>query len=121
MKLKPSTEPKILLKPSTEPKIDSTMIAKVLGAEPMQRPPFVFANYPESQKLRQESEEHSVTINKEEWEQLVALAQELASEGQTPTPQQVGRALLRKALVDLLKGKQQLKESLQEQPSQVAE
>jgi hypothetical protein len=78
-------QPKIAFKPPTEPKSDLV------------------------------KEERSINVDKEEWEQLVALAQELSSEGQRPTPQQVGRALLRKALFDLLKGKEQLKEALQKQ------
>jgi hypothetical protein len=118
-------QPRIIDTSPRQPKIDPAEVAKALGAEPMQRPPYVLANYPEAPELRQallaKNELHSIDVDQEEWEQLVALAQELASEDQKPTPKQVGRALLRKALVDLIKGKQQLKASLQEQPAQAAE
>jgi hypothetical protein len=60
-------------------------------------------------------ETHHIEVTKEEWDQLVSLAQELASDDFSPSPQQVGRALLRKALVELLQGKQLLKAAIQEQ------
>jgi hypothetical protein len=41
MKLKPSTEPKLVLKPSTETKINPADVAKALGAKIVARPSFV--------------------------------------------------------------------------------
>jgi hypothetical protein len=120
MKLKPSTEPKIILAPSTEPPL-RTDVMNALGAEPAERPPFVLANSVPLHDTNEKNREYSISVSQEEWEQLVALAQELTSEEQAPTPKQVGRALLHKALVDLMQGKQQLKASLQEKPAQAAE
>jgi hypothetical protein len=111
-----------------QPKIDPAEVARALGAEIVDRPriflgnsPEVLAQYQQQQALKATAEEHSIDVEQEEWEQLVALAQELSSEDQKPTPKQVGKALLRKALKDLMEGKKQLKASLQEPRAQAAE
>jgi hypothetical protein len=121
-------QPRIIDTSPRQPKIDPEELAKALGAERVDHPriflgnsPEVLAQYQQQQALKAKNEEHSIEVDQEEWEQLVALAQELSSEDQKPTPKQVGKALLRKALKDLIQGKQQLKASLQEQPAQAAE
>ena len=121
IKLVPSTAPKIVLAPSTAPRIDPKEVARALGAEPMERPPFVFANYPEAPELRsalhraesqkQEKTAHQLTLSEEDWERLCSLAKEL-KEGEAPlSPELVGLQLLRQAL-ELLEVKAQFKARL---------
>jgi hypothetical protein len=120
-KLAPSTAKKIVLAPSTAPRINPKEVAKALGAEPIERPPFVFANYPEAPELRsalqqverqkQEKTAHQLTLFEEDWEKLCALAQEL-KEGEAPLPPElVGLQLLRQAL-ELLSVKEKFKARL---------
>jgi hypothetical protein len=123
MKLKPSTEPKLVLKPSTEPKIDPAAVARALGAEIVERPKRLVGNTPElyAQIQQAKSGEHSIKVSAEDWEKLCALANELKEGEKTPSPDRVALVLLRRALREQLEGKAQMKAQLYEAHPQPGE
>jgi hypothetical protein len=124
MKLKPSTEPKLVLKPSTEPKINPADVAKALGAEIVVRPKILVGNTPELYaQIQQQAKpgEHSIKVSAEDWEKLCALANELKEGEKAPSPDRVALVLLRRALREQLEGKAQMKAQLYESHPQPGE
>src|SRR5262249_57435160 len=112
------TEPKLRLKPSTEPKLDPGEVAKALGAEPASGPPYLFANFPEDPAHRSTNAAppNPLGLRPDEWDKLCALAAELGEGEATPTPLQVARAIVRRALVALSPGKPELLASVTHEP-----
>jgi hypothetical protein len=122
--LAPSTEPPLRVRPSTEPPLDPNEVAEALGAERRDRPPSLLAPFPEDPTPRQahdktpgpEGHPNPLGLLHHEWDQLCALAAALGEGDRPPTPLQVARALVRRALAALSPGKLELKASLAQEP-----
>ncbi|MBX9624223.1 MAG: hypothetical protein K2X82_10475 [Gemmataceae bacterium] len=107
-RVKPSTEPTILLTPSTEPKLDPAEVAAALGAEPTGTtiPPggSPMTKFAARREAFRRLTGGPLNVRRERWEKLNELAAAVRGPAGAPSPEQVADVLLAWALERVEKG-----------------